>query len=92
MRGEGMPECVARDSFRETGHYHGLSDRFLHEGFVKMTATLVPGSAHCFSGALGETSIVSASPAKRWDVREIEECLFNLLRRRKGILRHMTGL
>lgn len=40
VRGKGIPECVARGSFRQTGHYHSLSDGFLHEGFVNMMATL----------------------------------------------------
>lgn len=40
VRGEGMPECMARGSFRETSHQHGISDGFLHQRFVNMMATL----------------------------------------------------
>jgi hypothetical protein len=40
VRGEGMPERMARGSFRETGHHHGISDGFLHQRFVNMMATL----------------------------------------------------
>ena len=40
VRGKGMPECVARGSLREPGLRHGVSDGFLHQGFVKMMATL----------------------------------------------------
>lgn len=39
MRGEGMPEGVARGSFRETSHRHGTPDGFLYQRFVDMMAT-----------------------------------------------------
>ena len=37
---EGHGRQVARGSFRETGQHHGISDGFLHQGFVNMMATL----------------------------------------------------
>jgi hypothetical protein len=34
VRGKRMAERMARGSFRETGHHHGISDGFLHQRFV----------------------------------------------------------
>ena len=34
--GKGMPECVAGGPLGEPGLRHGVSDGFLHQGFVKM--------------------------------------------------------
>jgi hypothetical protein len=46
VRGEGMPESVARGSLREPGLRHGVSDGFLHQGFRQYDGDLVPWSCH----------------------------------------------
>ena len=38
--GKRMAEGMARRSFRETGHRHGIPDGFLHQKCVEMMATL----------------------------------------------------
>ena len=40
VRGKRMAERMARGSFRQTSHHHSFSDGLLHEGFVKVMATL----------------------------------------------------
>jgi len=43
VRGKQMAERMARGPFRETGHHHGISDGFLHQGFINRIATLFLG-------------------------------------------------